>query len=85
MANVENCRLVAIPTSSDERGNLSFVQRGPSLPFDIQRVYYLYDIPLGFERGAHAHRNLQQLLIAVAGALDIECDDGRKRRVFRLD
>jgi hypothetical protein len=85
MADVGRCRFVAIPRFSDDRGSLSFVQPGPSLPFDIQRVYYLYDIPPDRERGAHGHRKLQQLIVAVAGAVDVECDDGREKRTFRLD
>ncbi len=85
MGDVGRCRLVAIPKFSDPRGSLSFVEPGPSLPFEVRRIYYLYDVPPGCERGAHGHRNLQQLIIAVAGAFDIECDDGRATRTFRLD
>ncbi len=85
MAEARRCRLVAIPKFSDDRGSLSFVQPGPSLPFEIRRVYYLYDIPPDRERGEHGHRKLQQLIIALAGAVDVECDDGREKRTFRLD
>ena len=85
MGDVTACRLVSLPRLSDGRGSLSFIQPGPVLPFDIRRVYYLYAVPEGQERGAHGHRKLQQLMVAVAGAVDVECDDGRQSRTFRLD
>lgn len=85
MARVDSCHLVSLPRLSDGRGSLSFVQPGPLLPFDIRRVYYLYDVPEGQARGAHGHRRLEQLMVAVAGAVDVECDDGTERRIFRLD
>jgi hypothetical protein len=84
MGDVTTCRLVSLPRISDGRGSLGFIQPGPLLPFEIRRVYYLYDVPAGQERGAHGHRKLQQLMVAVAGAVDVECDDGRERRTFRL-
>lgn len=85
MGDVTQCRLVSLPRISDGRGSLSFVQPGPLLPFEIRRLYYLYDVPTGQVRGAHGHRKLQQLMVAVSGAVDVECDDGRQRRSFRLD
>lgn len=85
MGEVAACKLVRLPRLSDGRGSLSFVQPGPLLPFEIRRVYYLYDVPAGQLRGAHGHRKLQQLMVAVAGAVDVEVDDGRERRTFRLD
>jgi hypothetical protein len=67
------------------RGNLSYIE-GPSLvPFDIQRVYYLYDVPGGADRGAHAHKALHQLVIALSGAFDVVLDDGENRKLIRLD
>lgn len=85
MGDVAACKLVQLPRLSDGRGSLSFVQPGPLLPFDIKRVYYLYDVPEGQLRGAHGHRKLQSLMVAVSGAVDVEVDDGRARRTFRLD
>lgn len=85
MGDVEACRFVQLPRLSDGRGNLTFVQPGPLLPFEIRRVYYLYGVPADQTRGAHGHRQLEQLMVAVAGSLSVECDDGRARRVFRLD
>lgn len=85
MNDVNACKLVQLPRLSDGRGSLSFVQPGPLLPFEIRRVYYLYDVPEGQPRGAHGHRKLEQLIVAVSGAVDVEVDDGRQRRMFRLD
>lgn len=85
MGDVADCRLVPLPRLSDGRGSLTFVQPGPNLPFEIRRVYYLYGVPTGQVRGAHGHRALEQLMVAVAGSVDVECDDGRTRRTFRLE
>jgi hypothetical protein len=75
--------MIDLPRVQDPRGNLTFVEP-PLLPFEIRRVYYLYDVPEAATRGAHGHRRLQQLMIAAAGSLDVELDDGLRKRVFRL-
>lgn len=85
MTDVSTCRLIPLPRISDDRGSLSFIEPGPVLPFEIRRVYYLYDVPEGRSRGAHGHRRLEQLMVAVSGSVEVECDDGRRRRTFRLD
>lgn len=85
MTDVSTCRLIPLPRMSDDRGSLSFIEPGPVLPFEIRRVYYLYDVPEGRSRGAHGHRRLEQLMVAVSGSVEVECDDGRRRRTFRLD
>jgi hypothetical protein len=85
VGDVWSCRLVQLPRISDGRGSLSFVQPGPLIPFDIRRVYYLYDVPEDQVRGAHGHRTLESLIVAVAGAVAVEVDDGRQRRSFYLD
>lgn len=84
-SSVEMCHLIDIPKIADSRGNLSFVQNSDQIPFDIKRVYYLYDIPSGAERGGHAHRDLEQLMIAIAGSFDVHVDDGRHKRMFHLN
>lgn len=76
---VGGCRLVNLPKVADARGNLTFVEGGEHIPFDIRRVYYLYDVPGGAERGGHSHKALHQLLIALSGSFDIVLDDGRRR------
>ena len=83
--SIEKCRFVDLPKISDPRGNLTFVEGGQHVPFDIARVYYLYDIPVGAERGGHAHKDLHQLIIAMSGSFDVVLDDGREKKRFHLD
>lgn len=70
---------------SDPRGNLTFIENSAHVPFDIRRVYYLYDVPGGSSRAGHAHKQLQQVLIAMSGSFDVELDDGREKRRFHLN
>lgn len=70
---------------SDRKGSISVVENGKTLPFDIKRVYYLYDVPSGVERGGHAHRSLYQLIIAVSGSFSVTLDDGHLKRTFLLN
>lgn len=83
--SIKNCKLVKLPKIADPRGNLSFIEGGNHIPFDIKRVYYLYDVPGGAERGGHAHKALQQLIIAISGSFDIHLDDGVERRTIHLN
>ncbi|MFA5370485.1 MAG: FdtA/QdtA family cupin domain-containing protein [Sideroxydans sp.] len=83
--SVEDSRIIDLPKISDPRGNLTFVEGGRHIPFDIKRVYYLYDVPGGSERGAHGHRDLQQLIIAMSGSFDITLDDGHNKRSFHMN
>ena len=83
--SIEACRLVSLPKISDPRGNLTFVEGGQHVPFDIQRVYYLYDVPGGAERGGHAHKELHQLIIAMSGSFDVVLDDGHKKQRYHLN
>jgi len=82
---IEKCHIIDLPIISDPRGNLTFIESGRQIPFDIQRVYYLYDIPGGAERGGHAHKDLHQLIVAVSGSFDIELDDGREKKIISLN
>ncbi|WP_300756471.1 FdtA/QdtA family cupin domain-containing protein, partial [Janthinobacterium sp.] len=78
--NVDACSIVSLPKISDPRGNLTFIEGGDHIPFDIQRVYYLYDVPGGAERGGHAHKGLHQLIIAMSGSFDVVLDDGFNKK-----
>lgn len=81
----ERCRIVDLPRVHDPRGNLTFIEAGRHVPFEIKRVYYLYDVPGGAERGGHAHRDLHQLIIAMSGSFDIHLDDGRGKTVVHMN
>lgn len=83
--SIDNCRLIELPKIKDSRGNLSYIEGGVHIPFQVSRVYYLYDIPGGADRGSHAHKNLQQLIIAVTGSFDVHLDDGRHKKVINLN
>jgi hypothetical protein len=82
---INDCRLVELPKITDPRGSLTFVEGGGHIPFDIKRVYYLYDVPGGSDRGAHAHKNLHQFVTAMSGSFDIVLDDGDRQRRFHLN
>jgi hypothetical protein len=81
---LEDCGLRDLPKMADARGNLSFIESGRHVPFEVQRVYYLYDVPGGTDRGAHAYRKLQHFIVALAGSFDVLLDDGAKSRRFKL-
>ncbi len=85
MSSLSDCRIINLPKFSDSRGNLSFIEGGVHVPFDIERIYYLYDVPVDSERGVHAHKKLQQLIFAINGSFDITLDDGTERKTFHLD
>jgi len=78
-------RLVDLPVVHDARGNLTFIEGGNHVGFDIARVYYLYDVPGGAERAGHAHIALHQLVIAMSGSFDVVLDDGRERERCHLN
>jgi hypothetical protein len=77
--SLAGCRLVNLPVVHDARGNLTFVEGGNHVPFDVRRVYWLYDVPGGESRAGHAHRELEQLFVAAMGSFDITLDNGRDR------
>lgn len=82
---IDKCRLIELPKISDPRGNLTFIEGSQHIPFDIARIYYLYDVPGGAERGGHAHKALRQMIIPVAGSFDIHLDDGIAQRTFQMN
>jgi hypothetical protein len=80
---LDRCKLIELPKIPNPQGNLTFIQE-QHFPFEIKRVYYLYDVPGGAERGGHAHKGLHQLIIAAAGSFDVLLDDGYNRKRFHL-
>ena len=82
---VEQCRIVELPKVADPRGNLSFIEGGRHIPFEIKRVYYLYDVPGGETRAGHAHKKTEQFIIAASGSFDLILDDGKERRTIGLN
>jgi hypothetical protein len=83
--SLESCKIVELPKIVDPRGNLTFLEGNRHVPFAIERVYYLYDVPGGAERGGHAHLGLHQLIIAMSGSFDVVLDDGHATRRFHLN
>ena len=77
-------KIVNIPKIEDPRGNLSVIEK-EVVPFEIKRVYYLYDVPAGAERGGHAHKKLQQFLVALSGSFDVILNDGKKEKTVTLN
>lgn len=84
MASVDDCSIIDLPKISSDKGNLTFVEAEKHIPFSIARVYYLYDVPGGEERGSHAHKTLKQFIIAMSGSFDVVLDDGLKTKRFHL-
>ena len=85
MTKVSDCKIIKLPQIKRLQGSITPLEDNKEVPFGIERVYYLYDIPGGASRGGHAHNNLQQLIVAVMGAFDVVIDDGFKRKTVRLD
>lgn len=82
---LEVCRFIELPIIGDPRGNLTFIEANRHIPFEVKRVYYLYDVPGGAHRGGHGHKKLEQFVIAMSGSFDVVLDDGNRTRRFQLN
>jgi dTDP-4-dehydrorhamnose 3,5-epimerase-like enzyme len=82
---IDDCKLVELPVVENPQGHLTFIEERRHVPFPIARVYYLYDVPEGAVRGGHAHRELEQLIVAISGSFDVVLDDGAARRTVTLN
>ena len=83
--SIDSCKILDLPIIHDPRGNLTFIEGHVHVPFDIKRVYYLYDVPGGSERGGHAHKNLNQFIVAISGSFDVLLDDGQNKKRIHLN
>ncbi len=83
--SLADCKLITLPKIDDPRGNLTFIESGGHIPFEIKRAFYIYDVPTGQTRGAHAHKQLQQFLICLSGSFDVMLDDGKDKSVVHLN
>ncbi len=85
-SSVDDCKIIKLPLYGSERkGNITPIYGSEHVPFDIARVYYVYDIPTGSYRGGHAHHELQQLLVSICGSFEVELDDGTQKRTVALN
>lgn len=82
---LNDVHIIELPVISDVRGNLTFIEGDQHVPFAIQRVYYLYDVPGGAARGGHAHKDLEQVIIALSGSFDVILDDGKNKMTYTLN
>lgn len=85
LPTIDDCKILELPKMADARGNLTFIEGLRHVPFPIARVFYLYDVPTGADRGAHAHREHHQFLICLSGSFDVEVDDGHRQGRFHLN
>ncbi len=85
ISDIHSCNVVELDKIHNPSGNITIIQNGDRQPFDIKRIYYLYDIPGGSERGGHAHKELCQLMVAAGGSFDVILDDGRNKKIIQLN
>ena len=83
--SIKNCKIIELPSLHDNRGGLTFIENNEHIPFDIKRIYYLYNNHLNLTRGKHAHKNLHQLFIAISGSFEVFLSDGNEDISFNLD
>jgi hypothetical protein len=84
-SSIDQCHVIELPKNHHPNGNLSVVENSVQVPFDIKRVFYIYDVPGGEERGGHSHKKLQQVIVAISGAFDVLLDDGVQQRSVTLN
>jgi dTDP-4-dehydrorhamnose 3,5-epimerase-like enzyme len=85
VSTIDDCRLIELPKIDDARGNLTFLEESRHIPFPVRRVFYIYDVPTGASRGAHAHRRQHQFLVCLSGSFDVELDDGSRTGKVHLN
>jgi len=83
--SIQDCRLIDLPKIHDPRGNLTFIESGEHVPFEIERAFWIYDVPGGTARGGHAYRTGQEFIVALSGSFDVMLDDGSHRVRYTLN
>ena len=84
-SSVDDCYILELDKHHSNKGNITVVENNATIPFDVKRSYYLYDVPGGEVRGGHAHKNLRQLIVAASGSFCVTLDDGNKKKIFMLN
>lgn len=84
-SRIADCSLITLPRISERSGSLTPIENSKEIPFDVERIFYLYDIPGGETRGGHAHKECHQMLVAASGAFDVRVSDGKDEKIYRLD
>ena len=84
-SRIADCSLITLPRISERSGSLTPIENSKEIPFDVERIFYLYDIPGGEMRGGHAHKECHQMLVAASGAFDVRVSDGKDEKIYRLD
>ena len=84
-ASIYDCSIIELPRLKNRAGNITVVNNNDNIPFEVKRIFYIYDIPGGEDRGAHAHKDCHQFLIAVSGSFEVEMDDGTNKRTVTLN
>lgn len=85
MITVDEAKIIELPKILDARGNLSFAEQNNQIPFEIKRIYWIYDVPGGEKRGGHAYRENEEFIVALSGAFDVIVDDGKRKKTFILN
>lgn len=85
VSDIHSCYVVELSKIHNPAGNITIIQNGENHPFEVKRIYYLYDVPGGSERGGHAHKNLYQLIVAASGSFDVIIDDSQSKKVVQLN
>jgi len=83
--SIYDCSIIHLPKIENRAGNITPIENNKDIPFAVKRIYYLYDVPGGEARGGHAHKNLQQIIIAASGSFDVLLDDGKNKKVINLN
>jgi hypothetical protein len=85
ITTINDCKLIELPRIHSNLGSITPIENSEQVPFDVKRIYYLYDVPGGASRAAHGHKQLEQLIVAASGSFDITLDDGVNKRKFQLN